>query len=200
MIILEREVIKPLIGADDNASGVAALLVLAKNIEQMPNRQLNYLFLATDAEENGLHGARSFVEKPPIPLSDMILNINLDMLGYSKRKRLLGLYTSQLKPLIEELKQLQWHRGGDVKFTRGNGFFPISIKSQRRRILNASDHKLFHQNAIPILYFGVGEHRFYHTEDDTYDNLHHQFYNANLHNIAKVISLLDANYSQIGTH
>lgn len=180
-------------GADDNASGVAALLTLAKLISENPSRQLNYLFLATDAEEAGLFGAREFINNPPIPLSDVLININLDMLGVSKRKRLLALYNTPSKPLVEALKDTNWHTNSKLKFTKGNGFYNSSVKNQRRRIIDAGDHRAFYKKNIPVLYFGVGEHDNYHTVDDTYENIHHGFFDANLHNIAKVISELDAN-------
>lgn len=180
-------------GADDNASGVAALLTLAKLISESSNRQLNYLFLATDAEEAGLFGAREFINNPPIPLSDILININLDMLGVSKRKRLFALYNNPSQPLVKVLKNISWHTNSRLKFTKGNGFYDSSVKNQRRRIINAGDHRAFYKKNIPVIYFGVGEHGNYHSVNDTYENIHHGFFDANLHNIAKVISELDAN-------
>lgn len=187
-------------GADDNASGVAALITLASLIAKQPNRKLNYLFLATDAEESGLFGAREFIKASPVPLSNVLININLDMLGVSKRNKLLGLYNAPSKAFIESLRTNIWHKDSEVKFTRGNGFYNRTIKNQRRRILDAGDHREFHRKRIAILYFGVGEHSNYHSQHDTYENLDHAFFDGSLHNIAKVISQLDANYQLLSRH
>ena len=66
-------------GADDNASGTSALLVLAKYFtKHQPGHSI--IFAAFDAEELGLHGSKSFVAKPPVPLSDIKLNFNFDMM------------------------------------------------------------------------------------------------------------------------
>lgn len=180
-------------GADDNASGVSALLTLAELITKSPNRQLNYIFLATDAEEAGLFGARAFIQNPPVSLNKVLININLDMLGVSKRKRLFALYNTPSMALVDSLRDVNWHQNSRIKFTKGNGFYNSSVKNQRRRIIDAGDHRVFYQKKIPIMYFGVGEHNNYHTVQDTYENLDHSFFDANLRNIAKVISTLDAN-------
>src|SRR5690606_29717262 len=68
------------LGADDNASGAAALLSLAAYfVKQQPYYTL--IFAAFDAEESGLQGARAFAENPPIALQDIVLNVNMDMIS-----------------------------------------------------------------------------------------------------------------------
>ena len=67
-------------GADDNASGAAALLAIANHFKlNQPDHSI--IIVAFDAEELGLQGARHFVDEPPVPLEDILLNINLDMIG-----------------------------------------------------------------------------------------------------------------------
>jgi hypothetical protein len=73
-------------GADDNASGVAALLMLAGYFsENTPHHSM--IFLATDAEEQGLYGAKAFVKNSPVALTKIRLNINLDMIANGGRKK-----------------------------------------------------------------------------------------------------------------
>lgn len=180
-------------GADDNASGVAAMLSLAKMIEKSTERKLNYLFVATDAEEAGLHGAKALLENFPIPINNVLLNINLDMLAGGKKK-LLALYSNELKPFVAKAKTHLADTNYQIRFTRGQGFFPRSVKNQRQRILNAGDHRLFYKNDIPILYFGVGEHKYYHTPKDTYENINSAFFDQNIMVISYVLNLLEQHY------
>src|SRR5690606_5806211 len=67
-------------GADDNASGVAALLELARHFIPRPPRH-SIVFLALDGEEQGLLGARAFTADPPVPLKAVAINVNLDMIA-----------------------------------------------------------------------------------------------------------------------
>jgi hypothetical protein len=74
-------------GADDNASGVAALLALAEHFARTPARH-SFLFVALDAEEMGLRGARAFVAEPPVPRAELALDVNMDMVSLSTRGEL----------------------------------------------------------------------------------------------------------------
>ena len=67
-------------GADDNASGVAAMLSIAEQLRRSRPKH-SVIFLATDAEEKGLYGAKAFVQKPPVEISSIRFNLNLDMLA-----------------------------------------------------------------------------------------------------------------------
>ena len=73
-------------GANDNASGFAALLVLVRYYSKNPPAY-NQLFVSPDGEEDGLYGAKYFVENPPVSRSEISLNINMDMLGHGARKK-----------------------------------------------------------------------------------------------------------------
>src|SRR5690606_2821288 len=89
-------------GADDNASGVAALLNFAEYYaKHQPNHTL--IFAAFDAEEMGLQGSRAFVANPPVALSQIVLNINMDMISHNDKDELYVCGTfkyPQLKPFI----------------------------------------------------------------------------------------------------
>lgn len=154
-------------GANDNASGVAVMLAIAGKLQLQakPCLSHHYFFVATDAEENGLHGSRAFVENPPVPLEQMLLNINLDMLARSEPKVQLFITGARRYP---ELRQwLQPHRG-ELRLV-----FLTHRGPQRRGSLlqefdwpNSSDHAYFHRAGIPYLFFGGMPFSGYHTEQD----------------------------------
>src|SRR5687768_14113722 len=90
-------------GADDNASGVAAMLEVAAYCQKNPMRR-SIVFAAFDAEEGGLNGARVFVSDGPVPRERIALNINLDMVSRSDKREIFiaGTYhTPSLKPPLE---------------------------------------------------------------------------------------------------
>ena len=91
-------------GADDNASGVAALLAIARYIKDHPLRHTT-IIAALDAEEGGLNGAKAFVARPPVALEDIAININFDMVARNDRNEIYAAGTSHypwLKPLLED--------------------------------------------------------------------------------------------------
>ncbi len=90
-------------GADDNASGTAAILAAAAYFAAHPPRH-TLVFAAFDAEEQGLRGARAFVADPPVPLAAVKLNINLDMVARGDKGELYASGTSttpRLRPFLE---------------------------------------------------------------------------------------------------
>ncbi|HET7003338.1 MAG TPA: M20/M25/M40 family metallo-hydrolase, partial [Puia sp.] len=68
-------------GADDNASGVAGMIELARLLKKSKNPKTNYLFIAFSGEESGLRGSKYFTEYPTLPLSKISYMLNLDMIG-----------------------------------------------------------------------------------------------------------------------
>ena len=74
-------------GADDNASGTAALLAMPSLCKKAP-WQHDVVFAAFDAEELGLQGARAFVASPPIPKERIALNVNMDMVSRSAAREI----------------------------------------------------------------------------------------------------------------
>lgn len=76
-------------GADDNASGVAGLLEVLDAVKTLPTPpRRSILFACWDAEEGGLHGSRHWVSKPTVPISQVVLDINMDMIGRMKNGHL----------------------------------------------------------------------------------------------------------------
>jgi len=158
-------------GADDNASGVAALLELASRLSERCSAY-SYIFIATDAEENGLYGSKAFVSSPSVPLGNITLNLNLDMIGRPDRRGRLYLtgakrYPALIALLAQQFSYLQYlpHRGP------GQGLRSLP----RYDWPNASDHGPFHRAGIPYLFFGGQDHRDYHTPNDTWQNIEPEF-------------------------
>jgi len=168
-------------GADDNASGVAALLALANHWqeqqiaapESLPN--INLMFVATDAEEPGLFGSTALVEqlKQRMPEAQFELMLNLDMIGHPSRPYAIYLEGSrnfyqfpQFRPMLNATNRLC------IKLSHPK---PVGRSIQSTDWLRASDHYPFHKAKIPWLYFGVPTHPQYHTPEDLPDTLDYVF-------------------------
>ena len=182
-------------GADDNASGVAAMLEIARQL-QPKQLQHTVLFVATDAEESGLYGAKAFLREPPVALQQIQLNINLDMIAYGGRKKRLylagGKAFPKLKPVIDqaiEQANLCLKAGHDNKSFNFNRQYRIDW-------LRASDHYPFYKQGIPYLFFSGPDHRYYHTQRDTADKIDSNFYTAVVETVLLTIKLADAQLSQ----
>jgi hypothetical protein len=159
-------------GADDNASGTAALLAIGEWVSRSPLRH-SLLVLALDAEENGLQGARAWVADPPVSLESVIMNVNMDMISRSEVGELYAAGTYHypfLRPLVEEVARtdrltlLMGHDRPDLP--PGDDW------------TGASDHAAFHARGIPFIYFGAEDHPGYHNPTDTSENITPDFYAA----------------------
>lgn len=176
-------------GADDNASGTAGILAIA---EYFSNRQPenNLLFIAFDAEEQGLAGAYHFVESPTISLSQVALNVNLDMISTNFKNELYAVGTYHypfLKPLVEEAT-------ADVPI---NVLFGYDSDDWSQNWTLASDHGPFHLQGIPFIYFGVEDHEHYHQPSDVFESINEEFFIQSVETIIKVIENFDQNFDTI---
>ena len=171
-------------GTDDNASGTAALLAMMQYFKQHPPKH-SLIFVAFDAEEKGLLGSKYFVAHCPIPLSSIMLNVNMDMVSRNDSNEIFatGVYHhSFLKKYVDSIQP----------------FTPVIIrfghdgeKAGADDWTNQSDHFPFHQNNIPYLYFGVEDHPDYHRPGDTFDKVNKSFYYQVCTMIMAVAALLD---------
>ncbi|HUH28522.1 M28 family peptidase [Gelidibacter sp.] len=171
-------------GADDNASGVAALFAFAEYFETHPPEH-SVILAAFDAEELGLSGSRYFVANSIVPLKHIKLNLNMDMISRNDNNQLYVVGTAfndSLKKAIsnyknsDKLSLLMGHDGND-----GLENWTMS-----------SDQAPFHQNNIPFLYFGVEDHQDYHKPTDTFENIHPEFYKNAVKTIISIFITLDA--------
>ncbi|PAJ75597.1 hypothetical protein CJF42_04565 [Pseudoalteromonas sp. NBT06-2] len=178
-------------GADDNASGVAAMLNIAKRLKQ---KELNYhyIFIATDAEEAGLYGSKEFLSSNLVNTKDIVLNINLDMLAVAPKSRSLYAFSSKkMKPYkaLIEVQSIDGH--AKTHFISSNRQMNAKQKKEKIDWRNASDHASFRKYKIPYIYYGVGTHKNYHTSNDTFENIDTVFYQAVVNNIYQTVMSLD---------
>jgi hypothetical protein len=145
-------------GADDNASGTAGVLELARWFGKQPKMKRGILFLAFSGEELGLLGSAHYVEHPLKPLNQAVAMINMDMIGRIRDRKLFlsGSGTgSSFKALIDELKP-RYDFQLDLSEAAGYG---------------SSDHTSFTTKRVPVLFFFSGLHGDYHKPSDTWDKI-----------------------------
>ena len=169
-------------GADDNASGVAALLSFAKYFtENKPNNTL--IFALFDAEEIGLQGAKAFVANPPVALERIKLNINMDMISHNDKAELYAVGTFKNPQLKAYLTTTNPH----VKLMLGHD----DPKLGHDDWTNQSDQGAFNAKNIPFIYFGVEDHKDYHKATDEFKNINQMFYTNAVSVIREVIVNID---------
>jgi Zn-dependent M28 family amino/carboxypeptidase len=172
-------------GTDDNASGTAALLVLAEYFSK--NRpQHGMLFAALDAEEMGLQGAKALVNDFPYPLDQILLNVNMDMLSRSEAKEVFVSGTSYYPQFKTILEKIPSETGSVLRF--GHDIPGTGADDWTR----SSDHGAFFEKKVPHLYFGVEDHVDYHQPSDSFSGIHPDFYEATVRLILKSLLALDA--------
>lgn len=171
-------------GADDNASGTAALLELAAYFSK--NRpQHGMLFAALDAEEMGLQGAKALVNDFPYPLEQIVLNVNLDMLARSEAKEVYVSGTYYYPEFKSILEKIPTGTGSNLRF--GHDIPGTGSEDWTR----SSDHGAFFEKKVPHLYFGVEDHEDYHKPSDSFDKIHPEFYVSTVELILKSLLALD---------
>ena len=171
-------------GADDNASGTAALFALASHFKKkQPDHSL--VFVAFDAEEMGLQGARYFVGNLPVPKESILLNVNMDMLSRNEKGEL---YASgsfsypQFRPALEKVQ-----KKAKVKLLLGHD----NPKQGHDDWTNQSDQGAFHAAKIPFIYFGVEDHADYHKPTDDFENIQPEFYVGAVETVIGAVRQLD---------
>ncbi len=171
-------------GADDNASGVAALLEVARSVRAAPLEH-DLILAALDAEETGLLGARHLVDSACFDELDVKVNVNLDMVSRSEAGELYASGTYQypfLKPVLEALSirdKVTLLLGHDVP------------GSTRMDWSNSSDHAAFHAAGIPFVYFGVEDHAGYHNPTDDFEAITPEFFQSAVDFVYQAVRALD---------
>lgn len=147
-------------GADDNASGTAAMLELARLLKATKSKTSNYLFIAFSAEELGLNGSKYYTENPTIDLKSVNYMINMDMVGRlndsTKALTVGGYGTSPV-----------W---GKLVNPGSKSYFVIKTDSSGT---GPSDHTSFYRKDIPVLFFFTGLHTDYHRPSDDADKVNY---------------------------
>ncbi len=171
-------------GADDNASGTAALLAIAEHFaKNKPSHRIILAFF--DSEEMGLRGSAHFVNSINLQQEQIMSNINMDMISRSDNGELYACGTAhypQLKPLLEKVKvpeHISLRFGHDQP---GSG---------RNDWTGQSDHMNFHRMKIPFIYFGVEDHPDYHRPTDDFEKVNQSFYHRSVEVIIRAIRAFD---------
>lgn len=142
-------------GADDNASGTAALIAIAQQLKRRLAGAESYrrvIAIAFTGEERGLVGSRHYVRHPRFDLSSTVSMINLDMVG-RLRDNELTVYGTGSGDQLDEILSDANQRGGFNLFKVSTGFGP-------------SDHQSFYERGVPVLFFFTGLHQDYHRPSD----------------------------------
>lgn len=173
-------------GADDNASGIAALVELARLLKTSKLKNHNYLFIGFSGEELGLYGSKYFTEHPTVDLSSVNYMINMDMVG-------------RLNDSTNTVTV------GGYGTSPGWGLF-FGSKDKKNRLFTdnlafrydssgtgPSDHTSFYLKNIPVLFYFTGLHSDYHKSTDDADKIN---YNGQLRLIKHIYSLLQVSDKQ----
>ena len=155
-------------GADDDASGSAAVIAIADYFKnKAPNHTL--VFATVDAEESGMLGSKHLVKNFPLGKENIVLNINMDMIAHNDKNELYacGLfhYPNLREPLTKVNSTINLISGHDNKDDKTQDNWTGS-----------SDHISFHREKIPFIYFGVEDHKDYHKDTDTFESINQEFY------------------------
>ncbi len=171
-------------GADDDGSGTTALLAIAEALAKAPTRpKRSVLFVWHAGEEKGLWGSRYFTDYPTIPLDKIVTQINIDMIGRSKKegdtnsknRELSGpneIYVIGSKMMSTEL--------GELSESVNKGYLKLAYNyryddpNDPNRFFFRSDHFNYARKGIPIIFFFDGEHEDYHRPGDSPDKIDYQ--------------------------
>lgn len=139
-------------GADDNASGVAAVLMVAKRLKHSKLKDNNYLFIAFSGEELGLYGSKAFVSNPTVDLGTISYMINMDMVGRLNEEKVVVINGAGTSP--------EWKKA----------FETIDLHELKEKTndsgIGPSDHTSFYLNDIPAIHYFTGQHTDYHKPAD----------------------------------
>jgi Zn-dependent M28 family amino/carboxypeptidase len=177
----------PYPGADDNASGVAVMLAVAEQCRRQPLTH-DALFVAFDAEELGLQGAKHFVANPPVPRERLALDINLDMVSRSDRGELFAAGTYHWPALRAPLEGVAKRSQLTLLFGHDK---PPALAGGVEDWTNQSDHGPFRAAGIPFVYFGVEDHADYHQPTDTPEKIDITFLRRAAETILDAVITLD---------
>lgn len=168
-------------GADDDGSGTVALLAMAETLARSNSRpKRSILFVWHTGEEKGLWGSRYFTQFPTVPLNQIIAQLNIDMVGRSKKagdtnplnKNLSGpdeIYVIGSKMMSTELGELS-DRVND-SYLKLSFNFKYDETNDPERFFFRSDHYNYAQKGIPIIFYFSGVHEDYHRPGDSVDKI-----------------------------
>lgn len=186
-------------GADDNASGTAAIIEIARQCAREKKNKRTLIFIGFSGEEEGLFGSNFYVNNPVFPLDKTVAMINLDMVGRLKDDKLTigGIGTaSEWKTLVESLNK-ESHEETQTGYRR-NIILDVKIFKAFQLSLNEdgfgpSDHSSFYGKKIPVLFFFTGTHHDYHKPSDTAEKINYNGQQGIVIYVQSVLKAVDQN-------
>jgi len=151
---------KPHVGADDNASGSAAVLAVAEAFARRPMRRRNLVVALWSAEEIGLIGSNTFVNAPPIPLNQVAAYFNFDMVGRMQDNKLAVQATGSSTTWASLIERANVAAGFNLNL-QPDPYQPTDVAT-------------FNQASVPSLNFTTGAHLDYHKPSDTPDKINYE--------------------------
>ncbi|MEO6051081.1 MAG: M20/M25/M40 family metallo-hydrolase, partial [Pyrinomonadaceae bacterium] len=176
-------------GADDNASGTAAIIELARQFAAAKKNRRTIIFIAFSGEEEGLFGSSFYVQNPVFPLDKTVAMINLDMVGRLTDNRLTigGMGTAtKWKQLVEGRNTVGMHIPQHVYAQR----FTLQLNEDG---FGPSDHASFYGKKVPVLFFFTGTHNDYHKPSDTADKINYDGELKVVNYVAEIAKAIDQN-------
>ncbi len=187
-------------GADDNASGTAALIEVARQYAAKGKNKRTLIFISFSGEEEGLLGSKFYVNNPLYPLDKCIAMLNLDMVGRLKDKKLNvgGIGTAEeWRELVTKKNEVIPPVYGPRK---GASFTPTAPESSYRFSLQLSedgygpsDHASFYAKQMPVLFFFTGTHEDYHKPSDTAEKINYAGLKTLVEYVVDIGNFLDWN-------
>ena len=204
-------------GADDNASGTAGVLELARIVStQRPRPKRTIVFMGFSGEEEGLLGSNYYVNHPLLPLENTVAMINMDMIGRMKDRKVIigGMGTAKEWRGIIDSYNLSGNKApvlSSMTATPGtsdpppltvatSATSPPVTKSDSNKTfdvtyqedgLGPSDHSSFYLKHIPVLFFWTGTHNDYHKPSDTFDKINYTDEVRILMLVARIVNDVD---------
>jgi aminopeptidase YwaD len=199
-------------GADDNASGTAGMLELARIFSaQKPRRTI--VFIAFSGEEEGLIGSNYYVNHPVVPLQNTVAMINMDMIGRETQKKLIvgGVGTAQEWRAMIDAKNVVPTATASLNVP-GVGSanlavnLPVNVNLNGQPVVapaknfeltlnedgfGPSDHSSFYAKQVPVLFFWTGTHNDYHKPSDTYEKINYEGEARILSFVASIVRDID---------
>jgi aminopeptidase YwaD len=175
-------------GADDNASGTAALIELARQLKASNATQNNYLFIAFSGEELGLYGSKYFTEHPTIDLATVNYMINMDMVGrLNDSTHVLTIGGFGTSPAWSGVVNNQ----GFFKLPYETNTLPPVVVRIDSSGTGPSDHTSFYRKDIPVLFYFTGLHSDYHKPSDDADKINYTGMQMIISHIKNLVESLD---------
>ena len=199
-------------GADDNASGTAGMIELARIFSaQKPKLKRTLVFIGFGGEEEGLLGSNYYVNHPLVPLANTVAMINMDMIGRMKDRKLSvgGIGTAQewrelvrqantaesmavaansSSPMPKGVPIVVSANGRTITTTDPNGAFELTLNEDG---YGPSDHSSFYSKQVPVLFFFTGTHSDYHKPSDTFDKINYNDEARILRLVARIVRDID---------